>query len=546
MDQCKRIPQLLGQDFSDRCTPDNRKTVYVTPKRVVLSSQAENPQALLETRADQISLAASNPCILSGGDRPAFLVLDYGVELQGGAALLIWASKGKERQRIRLRFGESVAEVMSDIGGPGGATNDHATRDMVLEVGMMSLSQIGNTGFRFLRVDLLEGAGCQLVLKSIKATFTYRDIPYRGSFHCSDALLDRIWNTAAYTLHLNMQNYIWDGIKRDRLVWIGDMHPEVMGVRTLFGADELVPKSLDFIRDETPLPGFMNGFSSYSMWWVVIQRDWYQHTGDYAYLDSQRTYLKGLYQLLAPCIGPDGQDTTPPVRFVDWPSSDSKEATDAGVQALRIWATRSFREMFEILGEKELAQQCEKDLALLSSFHPDPRQYKQAAALMVLNGLAEPEAINASLLSKGGAAGMSTFMSYYILKARALAGDIKGSLDAAREYYGAMLSLGATTFWEDFDMEWMKQAAPIDGPVPEGKVDVHGAYGKYCYKGYRHSLCHGWSCGVVPFLAEWVLGIRVTEPGCRTVHIAPQLGDLSFAEGTFPTPMVRHSLHQPL
>ena len=77
--------------------------------------------------------------------------------------------------------------------------------------------------------------------------------------------------------------------------------------------------------------------------------------------------------------------------------------------------------MFEILGEKELAQQCEKDLALLSSFHPDPRQYKQAAALMVLNGLAEPEAINASLLSKGGAAGMSTFMSYYILKARALA-----------------------------------------------------------------------------------------------------------------------------
>ena len=67
MDQCKRIPQLLGQDFSDRCTPDNRKTVYVTPKRVVLSSQAENPQALLETRADQISLA----CRQHSACRPA-------------------------------------------------------------------------------------------------------------------------------------------------------------------------------------------------------------------------------------------------------------------------------------------------------------------------------------------------------------------------------------------------------------------------------------------------------------------------------------------
>lgn len=79
---------------------------------------------------------------------------------------------------------------------------------------------------------------------------------------------------------------------------------------------------------------------------------------------------------------------------------------------------------------------------------------------------------------------------------------------------------------------------------PEGKIDVHGAYGKYCYTGYRHSLCHGWSCGVVPFLAEWVLGIRVTQPGCKTVEVSPHLGDLAFAEGTFPTPMgeiwVRH------
>lgn len=308
------------------------------------------------------------------------MLLDYGQEMQGGVAILTWACKGKEHLRLRVRFGESVAETMSDVGGQGGATNDHAIRDMVVEVGMMSLSQLGNTGFRFVKLDLLD-EDCQLVLKSVKASFTYRDIPYKGNFRSSDPLLDKIWNTAAYTLHLNMQNYIWDGIKRDRLVWIGDMHPEVMGVRTLFGADELVPKSLDFIRDETPLPGYMNGFSSYSMWWVVIQRDWYQHTGDYDYLNSQREYLKGLYRLLAPCIDEKGQDTTPPTRFVDWPSADNQQATDAGVQALRIWATRSFREMFEILGEKELEEQCGKDLEKLSKFQPDPLHYKQAAAL---------------------------------------------------------------------------------------------------------------------------------------------------------------------
>lgn len=80
---------------------------------------------------------------------------------------------------------------------------------------------------------------------------------------------------------------------------------------------------------------------------------------------------------------------------------------------------------------------------------------------MVLNGLAPAKETNDRLLSVGGAAGMSTFMSYYILKARALAGDIQGSLDAVREYYGAMLKLGATSFWEDFDMDWVENAAPI-------------------------------------------------------------------------------------
>lgn len=56
---------------------------------------------------------------------------------------------------------------------------------------------------------------------------------------------------------------------------------------------------------------------------------------------------------------------------------------------------------------------------------------------------------------------MSTFMGYYILSARAMAGDIQGCLDCVREYWGGMLSLGATTFWEDL-YRWMENGAPID------------------------------------------------------------------------------------
>ena len=91
---------------------------------------------------------------------------------------------------------------------------------------------------------------------------------------------DSIWDVGAYRVHLNMQEYIWDGIKRDRLVWVGDMHPETLTIRTVFGADASVARSLEFIRKETPLPGWMNGMASYTMWYAIIVHDWFMYTGE--------------------------------------------------------------------------------------------------------------------------------------------------------------------------------------------------------------------------------------------------------------------------
>ena len=140
--------------------------------------------------------------------------------------------------------------------------------------------------------------------------------------------------------------------------------------------------------------------------------------------------------------------------------------------------------------------------------------------------------------------GVSTFLGYYLLRARGDAGDIGGALDLIRTYWGAMLDLGATTFWEDFDLAWAKGALPIDVLPERGAYDVHGDNGNYCYRGFRHSLCHGWASGPVPFLSEYVLGVRIAEPGCKKLIISPALGDLEWAEGTVPTPygdvFVRH------
>ena len=389
----------------------------------------------------------------------------------------------------------------------------------------------------------------ELQLKEIRAIATYRDIPYKGSFRCSDERLNQIWQTGAYTVHLNLQEYLWDGIKRDRLVWIGDMHPEVMTVNTVFGYNEAVPKSLDLTRNITPLPNWMNGISSYSIWWLLIQRDWFQYQGDWTYLQSQKDYLVALLKVLISKVDASGREHLDGMRFLDWPSNENLEAINAGLQALMVQAMKYGAELCSLLQEPELASTClETEVRLRKAApqvikpflalkkKPTEPGMKQAAALLAWAGLMDANEADQKYLSQEGGHGFSTFYGYYMLRSMALAGNYSGALDIIRSYWGAMLDMGATTFWEDFNLDWLPNAAPIDELVPAGKKDIHGDFGAYCYKGFRHSLCHGWASGPTSWLTEYVLGVEVLEPGCRVLRIVPHLADLEWVEGTFPTP----------
>jgi hypothetical protein len=189
------------------------------------------------------------------------------------------------------------------------------------------------------------------------------------------------------------------------------------------------------------------------------------------------------------------------------------------------------------LGEPITKKRCEKAAAILEQSPPAiPTDSKQASALLSLAGLHPASTVNSQALAAKPLHGISTFYGYYVLQARAQAGDFEGALNVIRQYWGAMLDLGATSFWEDFDLEWVHNASLIDEIPQPGQSDLHRERGDYCYKGLRHSLCHGWAAGPTAWLCEHVLGFQVLEAGCRAVRIAPHLGDLEWAEGDFPTP----------
>ena len=534
------LPPVWQQENRQPVQYSSCTIAYLPPTRIVWqeatgSSSIEGIDKLLLSGNGQAELVGGKECVIKKRpDGKVSFLLDFGRELQGGIQIVTGQSSRKE-VKARIRFGESVSEAMCDITPENGATNDHAIRDFHFTLPWLGVAEIGNSGFRFVRIDV-EEADVDFLLKEVRATFGYRDIPYLGSFRSSNERLNDIWMTGAYTVHLNMQEYIWDGVKRDRLVWIGDLHPELMTVNTVFGYNDVIPKSLDLIRDTTPVPNWMNGISSYSIWWLLIHKDWYLYQGNLEYLKEQKSYMTTLLDHLMTKIDANGKEMLDGTRFLDWPSSPNVKGVDAGLQALMVMAMNAGNEMALAMGDEDLAERCTKAAKKLLKYRPDHNQSKQGAALMALAGLMKAEKADKEVLRVGGAQGFSTFYGYYMLEAMAKAGNYQGAMDIISEYWGAMLDLGATTFWEDFHIDWMKNAARIDELVPEGKVDVHRTYGDYCYKGYRHSLCHGWASGPTAWLSRHVLGVEVLEPGFKKVRIIPHLGNLSWVEGTFPTP----------
>ena len=532
---------VWSQADKERMQYDTRVRTYVTAERIVWKSTEntsliKDAQNLLKPGNGQSVLGSKDVCRLISNDteRPAIL-LDFGKELHGGIQIVTGQGPTQKPINVRIRFGESVSETMSDIDGENGATNDHAMRDFSIALPWLGVMEVGNSGFRFARIDLLD-ANTELQLKEVRAIFAHRDIEFKGSFRCNDERLNKIWDVGAYTVYLNMQEYLWDGIKRDRLVWLGDMHPEVMSVSTVFGYSDVVPKSLDLIRDVTPVPQWMNGISSYSLWWIIIHRDWYYYQGDKAYLLEQKPYLTQLVNHLFTKISKTGQEQLDGMRFLDWPSSENQQGVSAGLQSLMTMVMDCGEELFNILEDADMAKKCKEAAALLRKYKPDHNNSKQGASLMALAGLMDAQKANKEVVSAGGSKNFSTFYGYYMLRAMAKAGDYTNAMSRIREYWGAMLDLGATTFWEDFNLDWTGNAARIDELTPEGKIDIHRNYGDYCYKYYRHSLCHGWASGPTSWLSEYVLGVQVVEPGCKVVRIKPNLGNLQWVEGTFPTP----------
>lgn len=459
-------------------------------------------------------------------EKGAYVVLDFGKELCGGIRLLTRTVENMNA-KMRITLGESLTEACSQIGEKN-ATNDHSPRDFVADVVNMSDLTLGMSGFRFARVELLTEA--PLTIRNIYGVNTLPVFPREGYLKTDDTLLNHVIEAAGYTIKLCCQNgQIWDGIKRDRLIWSGDLNPEILTGLYLFGDNENVPNALTALRESTPEDMWMNQIPSYSAWWVLNMCQYCSFTGNNAFYQSNRDYAAAIMKRINHYVAEDGSFDfgEDPARcmiyFLDWPTF-GKEDAQVGTAALLLYTAQQMLLMEDNADCRQLQRKLQPWLKA-DSIH------KQVRAFQILAGRQEPG--DAQFLEEGGAQGMSTFMAYYILKADAIAGG-RNQLAMIKEYFGGMLSRGATTFWEDFDIAWLEGSGRIDEFPAPGQKDIHGDYGAFCYQQFRHSLCHGWASGVLAFLYEYLLGVNLLPGG--KYQLAPVAMGVHQAEGVVPVP----------
>lgn len=462
------------------------------------------------------------------------LLLDFGREIAGR---LLVESASPHTAALSIAYGESELEALATSLTPGQQGGNYLGTNL-LELPPNGIARGPKSAFRYVCIRFLRGDPT-LALRSIRAEAIFYPVDYAGSFTSSDPVLNRIWETAAYTAHLAEQDGIWDAPKRDRGLWAGDLDIEAPVLLTVFGDPALLEDTLRRIAQATPPSAHVDSIPSYTALWITTLATLYQHTGDRAFLVSQHANLLRFLARMDADLGPDHLllPNLKPWGFVDWSPGlfGHTPETRIGVDLQYLRGYTAAAQLLEAIGDTANAARYTQrvlDLttaarAWLSDGTLGPTW--QLNTLAVLTHLpADPAPIWSQIFAhvKQDAPADQTISPYfntYLLDAMSALGHRQQALPWLRTYWSGMLDEGATSFWEAYDLRWPKHNFALS-------LQADGT------SGFFVSLAHGWSSGPAVWLAENVLGITPETPGYESVDIRPGLLGLTFARGSVATP----------
>lgn len=422
------------------------------------------------------------------------ILYDFGKELFGPIAVM-----AKDEEPIQLRCGESREEALD----PQEAVIRYTLK------GRLSYA-VPSCAFRYLFVD-----------KKVKLHVKYEYLPLEnvGHFTCDSQRINKIWETCAYTFHLNSREFYLDGIKRDRWVWGGDAYQSFMVGAYLYGDQAITRRTILALLGKPPYQQHVNTIVDYTMYLIIGTYEYYFRSGDREFIDNIRPRLEELADFLFRRLDSDGLVCQRPGDwiFIDW--SDIDKDGPVCAEQILLWQTYKCLEAMyggdyssraESLRVKIMEDFWKPELGAFIDCAASGKMHvsRHANIFAILYDFADrdtAETITRNVLENPDITPITTpYFAFFELMAMCKMGRVKYVLDLLDSYWGGMLDLGATTIWEEFD------------PKMQG-AEHYAMYGS----AYSKSLCHAWGAGPIFLLGRYVLGVCPTSPGYATFEVKP-------------------------
>ena len=520
-----------------------------------------NPGALVQGSGTTVMTVPS-------GGQPAAVVLDFGKEV-GGTPYVTVSASTPSSNTIRI----STSEALRFLTNSSGAfTNDNGSQINLSVTGPQRYTGGLRGGFRFAAIELRTAGTVSLTAAGLNfRAYRAGADRYQGWFMSSDDQLNKMWYAGAYTTQMDMvpagvascftQPVIFDGAKRDRAIWSGDLMITNPVAQLSLGTNSVpyVKGSINAITNLQAANGRLTsavGFRgcgafdyavTYSAYSAIIAIQYYRYTNDTAYVTSLLPELESATAYHATRLDSNGLIVTSDPDY--WQTTQSGEVTEYSLAYYELLQNMIWLES-KVGTQARVTEYTNKANALRNAINS---RLWNASAGLYQHTNTRPSVfpldanMNAIRLGVAPAANVQGILTYFRnrwqahgsqisqpspsmadpyghtieplnntweLMARMQAEDTTGALDLMRRLWGLQVDPNSGfytgTFWEFV----------MSNGLPDRGFD---------------SLAHAWGAGPTQILTESVLGATAVNPGYSTWQVKPHQANLAWAQGQIPT-----------
>ena len=539
--------------------------------------------------------AAVTPVLLPHMPWPA---KGFGVRLDRGRAFAAVLDFGAETLAFPEISVEGPPGILVDFGYSECLDNNRvATRwqglrqseRIVLRDGLTKHRFNQPRGFRYmlLRMTNRTDSPAAVRIRDVSAHEAIYPCDFRGSFSCSDSLLNDIYETSLRTLNLCMEDAFTDCPWRERSQYIGDFQIESLATYYSQGVCALADKAVAEFAQGSTREGWVPAIfparnpinvPTWGMRLPIIFWEHYLFSGNAEMLARSYPAVRRQMRWLSQYARKNGLlEKLPGWAFVDWTPLDAQNANDAVIQGWYLQALETSAMIAGAVGERadaavyaSTARRLRRTLAeafwdekrgafrrfLDGSSHrpataPEDLVGQHENFLFVLLGIGTARQRDRALNAIAGVTGrympnVGDYQSRYLGQWNS--GELSvedvlryGDRAQAGNYTTEKLIRIGSPFWSYYALQGLMASGKTASALEYirlfwGMMLEFGATAWWEMWDRHSSHCHGWSTGPAIILPAYVLGIRPRKPGFVEFDFSPQLGDLEWAEGVVPTP----------